>query len=131
MGWYNFFSNLYFNWWKVAFQCSVGFCCATMQISHNYTYTTSLLSLPPFPLSHHFRSSQSSKLDATLCYRATSHWVSVLHTVVYICHCYFLHLSHPLLPILHPQACFLPVCLHFFPVNRFINTIFLDSIYMH
>ena len=25
----------FFNWWKIALQCYVGFCCTT-QISHNY-----------------------------------------------------------------------------------------------
>ena len=30
----------------------VSFCCTTSQISHNYTYITSLLSLPPLPASH-------------------------------------------------------------------------------
>ena len=38
------FFGLYFfkNWGKIAFQGCVGFCCI-MQISHNYTYITSLL----------------------------------------------------------------------------------------
>ena len=35
----------------------VGFCCTTMQMSHNYTYIPSLLKLPllshPTPLGHH------------------------------------------------------------------------------
>ena len=30
-----------------------------------------------------------------------------------------------------PQACSLCLRLYFFPVNRFISTVFLDSIYMH
>ena len=42
--------------------------------------------------------------------------------------CFFLHSSHPLLPPLCPHVCFL--CLHCCHVNRFISTIFLDSIYM-
>ena len=77
---YFVFSNLCIDWWKIAFQFCVGFCCATMQISHNHTYTPSLLRLPPLPQTHHFRSSQSSRLEAALCYTATSHWGSVLHT---------------------------------------------------
>ena len=42
-----FLSVYFFNWRKVALQCCVGFCHTTMQISHNYTYIHSLLSLPP------------------------------------------------------------------------------------
>ena len=42
-----------------------------------------------------------------------------------------LNTSHTLLPLLCPQVCSL--CLHLLccPANRFISTIFLDSIYMH
>ena len=81
-------------------QCCVGFCRTTMQFSRNYTYITSLLSLPP---SRHITppgSSQSMK-QGSLCYTATSHQLSALHTVVYICRCYFLYLSHSLLPPLY------------------------------
>ena len=40
------------------------------------------------------------------------------------------HASHPLLPLLCPQVCSL--CLHLYccPTNRFISTVFLDSIYV-
>ena len=41
----------------------------------------------PPPHSHPSRSSQSSELSY-LCYTATSHWLSVLHMVVYMCQCY-------------------------------------------
>ena len=34
----------------------------------------------------------------------------------------------PLLPLLFPQVCSLCLCLHCCPANRFISTIFLDSI---
>ena len=41
----------------MALQCCDGFCHTTMQINHNYTHVTSLLSLPPLPhptpLDHH------------------------------------------------------------------------------
>ena len=46
--------------------------------------------------------------------------------IVYICQCYFLNLSYPLLPPLCPQVCSLCLRLHFFPVNRFIRTVSLD-----
>ena len=70
-----------------------------------------LLGLPPTLLSHPSRSSQSPELQATLpvlysktsyiaSYIASSHWLSLLHMVVYICHCLSLSSSHPLLPSL-------------------------------
>ena len=81
-----------------------------------------------FP-SPHPRSSQSTRLGS-LCNTATSHWLSILHTIVYICLCYFLHLPHSLLNALCPWVHSLCLHLYSFPANRFINTIFLDSIYM-
>ena len=48
-----------------------------------YTYTTSFLSLSVLPLSHPSKLSQRAKLG-TLCYIATSHLLSISHTVVYI-----------------------------------------------
>ena len=62
-------------------QCCVGIYHTTMQISRNYTYITSLLSLPPLPDP---RSSQSTRLGS-LCYIATSHQLSFLHMAAYIC----------------------------------------------
>ena len=50
---------------------------------------------------------------------------------MYMFQYYCLNLPHPLLPLLCPQVCFLNLCLHCFPANRSISTIFLDSIYMH
>ena len=43
-GWH-FFFPLFFNWRKIAFQCCFGFCHTIMQVSFNYTYVPSLLSL--------------------------------------------------------------------------------------
>ena len=51
------FLNLFFNQGKIALQCCVCFCPTIIQISHNYTYINSFLSLPilphPTPLGHH------------------------------------------------------------------------------
>ena len=44
--------------------------------------------------------------------------------------CYALTSSHPFLPLLCPQGCFLCLSIYCCPVNRFIGTIFLDSIYI-
>ena len=119
-----------FNWRIIALQCYVGFCYTTVQIRYKYTYIPSLLSLPPNSTSHPSRSSQSSRLGS-LCCTATSHQPSTLHKIEYICQCYFLHLSHSLPPPLCPQVHSLHLHIHSFPANRFINTIFLNSIYMH
>ena len=51
---------------------------------------------PPFP-SPFSGSSQSPELSP-LCYRAASHYLPILHTLVCICPCYSLSSSHPLLP---------------------------------
>ena len=54
------------------------------------------------------------------------------HSTVYMLPCCSLHSSHPLLllPRTCPYVCSLCQCLHCCPANRFISTIFLDSIYM-
>ena len=58
------------------------------QISHNYTYIPFLMSLPPLPISHPSRSSQSANLGS-LCYTGTSHHLFNLHMIGYIHWCYF------------------------------------------
>ena len=73
-----FFFNSLFNWRKITLQCYVGFCCASIEIIHNYTYIPSLLDLPLLPPSHPSRSSQSTRLGS-LCYTATSHQLSILY----------------------------------------------------
>ena len=52
------------------------------------------------------------------------------HGSVYICQCYSFNLSHPLLPPLCPQVLSLHLCLYSCPSNRFVSTIFINSIYM-
>ena len=106
---------------------SVGFFCTRMQISRNYTHTTSVLSVPPLPPSYPSWSSQTARLGS-LCSIATSHQLSISHMAVYICRCCFLHSSHPLLPLVCPQVHGL--CLHSFPTNRLIYTICIDFIHM-
>ena len=125
--WVRFLIN-FFNWRKIALQCCDGFCCKTTQISHHYTCITSHLSVPPSPIPPLWIITEH--LTGSLCYIATSHQLSVLHMVVYICLCYFFHSSHSLLPPLCPRAQSLYLRPHSFPADRFINTIFLCSIYM-
>ena len=111
--------SLFCNWKKTALQCCVGFCSTTTQISHNYTYILSLLSLLLLFQSHPSRSKQ--------CYTETFLQLSILHMRVYRCWCYFLYSSHSLLPLLCPQVHSLHLHFYSFPAHRFINTIFLDS----
>ena len=100
-------SFFFFNWRIIALQCCVGFCCATMWISHKCTCILSLLSLPP--LTNPSKLSQSTGLSS-LCYVAISHWLSVLHMVIYMFQCYSLNWSHLLLPhcvhfVCHFESC--------------------------
>ena len=61
-----------------------------------------ILSLPPLLPSLPSRSSQSPWLGS-LCYIANFHQLYILHVVVYICQCFFLHSPHFFLPPLCPQ----------------------------
>ena len=84
--------------------------------------------LPPTP-SYPSRLSESTRLSY-LCYPTTSHQLSILSVVMYMFQCYSLNSSHPLLPPLYSQVCSLSLHLYSCPANRFISTIFLDSIYI-
>ena len=83
--------------------------------------------LPPHltPLGCH-RAPGLSFLDHT----TNSHWLSILHMVMYMFQCYSLNLSLLLLPTLCSQVSSLCLHLHCCLPNRFIGTFFLDSIVM-
>ena len=57
---------------------------------------------PPHP--NPSRLSQSTALSSLL-HTAKSHWLSLLHTVMYMFQCCSLSSSHPLLPLLCPEVC--------------------------
>ena len=84
-------------------------------------------SLPTQTPSYLSRLSQSTRLSS-LCQTADSHWLCILHMVMYMFPCYCLNSSHPCPPTLYPQVSALCLYLYCCPANRFINTIFLDSI---
>ena len=95
----------------------VSFCFITKWISYMYTYIpispSSCVSLPP-SLSHPSRWSQSTQL-ISLCYEAASHWLSILHLVVYICPCHSLTSSQLTLPPPHVLKSILYICV-FIPI---------------
>ena len=77
--------------------------------------------------SHPSRLSQSTDLSS-LNHTASSHWLSILHMVMYMFQCYSLYWSHPLLPKLHPKLYSLCLHVHHCPGHRFISTIFLSNL---
>ena len=80
---------------------------------------------PPF---HPSGSSQSDRLSS-LCYIATSHWLSISHVVVHICQCCLLNCPTLSFPTVSISVFSTSLHLHSFSENRFISTIFLDSTY--
>ena len=119
------------NWGILALQYCVDFCHTSTWISHRYYVCPLPLDLPsyplpyPIPLGYH-RAPDLSSLHQTVNF----HWYLILHMIMYMFQFYSLSLSHPLLPPLCPQVSSLCLCLLCCPANRFISTIFLDSIYM-
>ena len=124
------------NWRIIALQCCVGFCHTTMQISHNficvcvcvYVYVSvsspSWASFPsPFPPLQVIAEHQAglpvlcSSFPLAMCFTHDSMYMSVLLPQFVL-----------LLALLCPQVHSLHLHLHFFPVNWYISTIFLDSI---
>ena len=120
---------IYFNWKIIALQCWVSFLLYNEWTVCIHILPPSWVSLPPSPPSYPSGLSQSTRLSS-LHDTANSHWLSILHMVMYMVQCYSLNLSHPLL-LLCPQVFCLCLCLYNCPTNRFIGIIFLDSVYMH
>ena len=116
--------HYYFYWSIIALQHRVGLCYRAEWIRCMFTYVVCLLE--PFePPSYSSGLSQSTKLSS-LRYRAASHWHLIQQDTV----------SMSLLPSQSAPpspstAHSLGLCLYSCPENRFITTIFLDSICMH
>ena len=95
---------------------------------HKYTHITSLLSLPPLPPSYPSRFIRDARLGS-LCYIATAHQICFTHGSVYM-----LMLLSPFIPLSpFPIVSTSPFSISassYLPSNRFVNTIFIDSIYM-
>ena len=95
-----FFPLFIFSGKIIALYYCVSFRHTSTRISHRYTYVPPFVTLPP--TSHPSRLLQSSSLSS-LSHTANSHWLSILHMVMYMFPCYSLNLSHPLLPP-HPSV---------------------------
>ena len=118
------FFNLFFNCRKIALQCCVGFCHKQFE-SAVVTQIPLPSGPPPSPL-HCSRSSQDARLGSLL--QSGFPPPSVSHVTVDRCQRYFFQSSYQILPQLTPRNNSLHLYLHSFPANRFINTIFLDSV---
>ena len=119
-----------FNWRIIALQYYIGFCHTSTWISHRYPYVPSFLNLSPSYLLPYPAPLCCHRVPylTSLCHTANSYWLSVLYMVMRTFPYYSLNSSHPLLPPLYPAVCFLCLCFHCCPADRFISTIFLDSI---
>ena len=94
----------------------------SMHMSPNSWTTTPDPSPHPTPLGCH----RAQALGA-LSHSSNSHWLSVLHMVMYMFQCYCLKSSQSLLPLLCSKIYSLYLCLLCCPASRIIGTIFLDS----
>ena len=74
-------------------------------------------------------SSQSARLDSCAVQQPPASCLVYTRWCVYVSAA--LSLPHPVLHLPCPQAHSLRLCLYSCPANRFISTVFLDSMYMH
>ena len=116
-----------FNWRIIALQCYIGFCHTTMWISHKHTYVHSLLNLfspPHLPSDCHrppgWAPTQLAQLPTSCFTHGRVYMPVILSQFIPPSFSHYVHRVHSL-----------RLCLCFCPANRFISTIFLDSIYMH
>ena len=121
-----------FNLRIIALQNCLGFCHTSTWISHRYTYNSPLSnpSASPTP-PHAYRLSRSTWLEHLAPYSKFPLPMCFTHGNLYVSLLCSQFPSPPLLPSLCPQVCSPCLCLHCCSANRFISTIFLDSIYMH
>ena len=86
---------------------------------------------PTKPLSHLPPCCHRALALGSLHHTPNSHWLSILHMVMYMFQCYCFKSSHPLLLPLCPKICSLCLCLLCCPARRtVVSTVFLDSIYI-
>ena len=78
------FLKFIFNWKTISLQYCVGFCHISLWISHSYTYIPSLLNIPSHLLLHPTSLGCHRAPGWALCHTANSHWLSILHMVIYM-----------------------------------------------
>ena len=128
---YFFCKLIYFNWRLITLQYCSDFCHTLTWISRGCTCVPhhELLShLPPHPTPQgHPSAPELSAFSHTL----NLDWWSISHMVINMFQCYSLKSSHPRLLPQSPKDCSLHLCLFCCLAYRVIDTIFLNSIYMH
>ena len=84
-----FLTLFIFNWRIIALQYCIGFCHTSTWISHKYNMSpSSWTSLPPpTPLPPTPSHLSQSTCMSSLYHTANSHWLSILHMVIYIDFC--------------------------------------------
>ena len=122
---YTLFKLTYFNWKIIIYNIVMAFVIRQHE-SATGIQTSLPLPSPPVPLG----CPRLPTLGALL-HASNLPWSSILHMVMYMFQHYSLKLSHPHLLPLSPKVCFLYLCLLCCPACRIIDTIFLNSMYMH
>ena len=123
------FLKFIFNWEGNCFTILCWFPPHINMSRHRYTYALSLWNLPPtFPTSSHPLGCQGALHLSFLLHIANSQWLSILHMVLYMFPCYSLNSFHPLFPHFVHKSFLSSLRFHCCRANKFISTIFLDSI---
>lgn len=118
IGLYNCIMNSFFVILKFVIQCSVGFFCSSLPVSHNYICIPSLFSLPnpqphpSHPTGHHRAQTGLSVLHCNL--SPASHLTpSSVYMLILLCPC-----INSLPPTLSPQLHSQPLRFHSFPTKE-------------
>ena len=87
---------IYFNWRMITFQYCAGFCHISVWTGHRYTSVPSIQHTSPHPI---LLGCYRARALGALLHVSNSHWLSILHMVMYMFQCYSLNSSHPVYPL--------------------------------